>query len=110
LIRLIVSNLVTNAIKFTDHGSVSVALSFRHDGHHIEVTDTGVGIPTRSQARVFEPFEQLEPSSQKHKAGVGLGLALVKALTNALGGQIELQSEVGCGTTFALHLPREASQ
>jgi PAS domain S-box-containing protein len=105
LIRLILSNLVTNAIKFTDQGAVSVALTFGDRGHRIEVSDTGPGIPAKSQARVFEPFEQLEPSNQKHRPGVGLGLALVKALTTALGGNVELQSEVGAGSTFAVHFP-----
>jgi PAS domain S-box-containing protein len=106
LIRLIVSNLVTNAIKFTEQGSISVALSFGDQGHRIEVSDTGQGIPEKSQARIFEPFEQLERGSNKHKPGVGLGLALVKALTSALGGQIQLHSELGCGSTFALHFPK----
>lgn len=104
LIRLIVSNLVTNAIKFTDAGSVAISLSYR-DGHRIEVTDTGRGIESDSQRRIFEPFEQLEPSRKKHNPGVGLGLALVKALSAALGAHVELTSRPGSGSTFAIVFP-----
>lgn len=104
LIRLIVSNLVTNAIKFTDAGSVAISLSYR-DGHRIEVTDTGRGIESDSQHRIFEPFEQLEPSRKKHNPGVGLGLALVKALSSALGARVELTSRPGSGSTFAIVFP-----
>jgi signal transduction histidine kinase len=104
LIRLIVSNLVTNAIKFTDAGSVAISLSYR-DGHRIEVTDTGRGIESDSQHRIFEPFEQLEPSRKKHNPGVGLGLALVKALSAALGARVELTSRPGSGSTFAIVFP-----
>jgi PAS domain S-box-containing protein len=106
LIRLIVSNLVANAIKFTDHGAVSVALSFEAECHRIEVRDTGTGIPAKAREKVFEPFERLERSGERPVVGIGLGLAVVKALTTALGGHIELRSEVGSGSTFAVHLPK----
>jgi signal transduction histidine kinase len=106
LLRLIVSNLVSNAIKFTAQGRIGVAVS--HDGglHRIAVSDTGRGIPAAQQARIFEPFEQLEPSRQKHTPGVGLGLALVRAMADALGGRIELVSEPGVGSTFTVVLPQ----
>jgi two-component system sensor histidine kinase BaeS len=84
---------------------VSVALSFGDQGHRIEVTDTGPGIPEKSHARVFERFERLERGGKQRTSGVGLGLALVKMLTTALGGQVELDSEEGRGSTFAVRLP-----
>lgn len=105
LVRLIISNLVSNAIKYTDEGYVEVVLSPYHDSHRISVKDTGRGIPREEHERIFQPFEQLESSRQKHMAGVGLGLALVRAMTSALGGQIGLESEVGRGTVFTVVLP-----
>jgi PAS domain S-box-containing protein len=106
VLRLIVSNLVSNAIKFTAQGRIGVAVL--HDGglYRIAVSDTGRGIPAAQQARIFEPFEQLEPSRQKHTPGVGLGLALVRAMADALGGRIELVSEPGVGSTFTVVLPQ----
>ena len=71
----------------------------------IAVIDTGRGIPAGNQARIFEPFEQLEPTRQKHTPGVGLGLALVRAMTTALGGRVELTSIPGHGSTFTVVLP-----
>jgi|SRR5205823_7842710 len=66
--------------------------------------------PDDPQATVFEPFEQLEPLRHKHTPGVGLGLALVKEMVAALGGEIELDSEPGVGSTFSVVLPAEASE
>ncbi len=104
-IELILSNLLHNAIKFTDRGSIEVVASHGAEGHRVEVIDTGRGIDPALHGRVFEPFEQLEPSRQKHTPGVGLGLALVKALAGQLGGRIELRSALGEGSTFALVFP-----
>ena len=75
------------------------------DRTRIAVTDTGPGIPKEEQGRVFEPFEQLEATRHKHTPGVGLGLALVKQLTEALGGTVELESIEGAGSTFVVILP-----
>ncbi|MCK6530378.1 ATP-binding protein [Myxococcota bacterium] len=105
LLRLVISNLVDNAIKFTTAGSVTVGVSHRAGGAVIEVRDTGTGIPEDARDRVFRAFEQLEPLDHKHLPGVGLGLALVRQLVEALGGTIELESEVGRGSTFRLSLP-----
>jgi PAS domain S-box-containing protein len=105
LVHLALSNLLSNAIKFTDQGYVEVTLSTVRNLHRIAVRDTGRGIPREEHARVFEPFEQLEPSRQKHTPGVGLGLALVKAMTSALGGEVGLESQPGRGSVFTIALP-----
>jgi len=109
LLRVILSNLVDNAVKYTEQGRVEVALAWRDGEHHFSVSDTGPGIPPDQHALIFEPFEQLEPVRRKHTPGVGLGLALVKDLVEALGGQIRLRSEVGAGSTFTVSLPQGAS-
>jgi signal transduction histidine kinase len=105
LVRMIVVNLVGNAIKYTLDGFVEVEIA-ESDGHHrIRVRDSGPGIAPEHRKKVFEPFEQVEAVGNKHIPGVGLGLALVKQLVGALGGSIELQSDVGAGSTFTVVLP-----
>jgi signal transduction histidine kinase len=106
LVRLIVVNLVGNAVKYTERGTVRVTLSHAGNAHRLAVQDTGPGIPLDRQSFIFEPFEQLEPVRQKHSPGVGLGLAIVRELAEALGGRIELDSTVGDGSTFTVVLPR----
>jgi len=105
LVRLIVSNLIDNAIKFTSSGQVSVTVSQESGEHRVSVTDTGPGIPTHQHETIFQPFEQLEAVNHKHTPGVGLGLSLVRQMVEALGGRIELTSEPGTGSTFTLCLP-----
>jgi signal transduction histidine kinase len=109
-IEQIVSNLVSNALKFTERGIVAVN-AFRPAGVQsetywaLQIADSGIGIPPEAQARVFEPFWQLEQSPARRYGGVGLGLAIVKQLTDLMGGQIKLESEVGRGSTFTVVLP-----
>jgi signal transduction histidine kinase len=105
LVRLILVNLVGNAIKFTERGKVALALAYEGDVHRIAVTDTGPGIAPEHQTRIFEPFEQVEPARKKHLVGVGLGLALVREMVTSLQGALELASEVGVGSTFQVLLP-----
>jgi signal transduction histidine kinase len=106
LLRLVIGNLVANAIKFTSSGSVEVSVTSDAGAVRAAVTDTGPGIAPADRARVFEPFEQLEPVRGKSRPGVGLGLALVRDIAAALGAGVELQSELGRGSTFTLVLPR----
>jgi signal transduction histidine kinase len=89
--------------RFTERGEVAVSVG-RGDGEgfRIVVQDTGPGIPPEAQERIFEPFAQLEPFLHKHTPGVGLGLALVREMVEALGGGIEVRSEVGAGSTFTV--------
>jgi signal transduction histidine kinase len=69
------------------------------------VRDSGPGIPPEAQARVFEPFQQLEPLDHKSKPGMGLGLTLVRELVSVLGGKVSLKSEPGVGSEFVVELP-----
>lgn len=105
LIRLILVNLVGNAVKFTDQGYVEVSLHCEDHLHRVQVRDTGPGIPPEAQSLIFEPFAHLEPVHQKHTPGVGLGLALVREMVHALGGTVELESDVGRGAIFTVVLP-----
>ena len=105
LLRVVLSNLLSNALKFTTEGSVTVLLSAEAGQHVVEVRDTGVGIPEQDLKRIFEPFEQLEPLRRKAVPGVGLGLSLVKQIVEALGGRIELTSSPGVGSSFRVLLP-----
>jgi signal transduction histidine kinase len=105
LVRLVLINLVMNAVKYTERGSIEVWVEHGPEGHRLAVRDTGRGIPPEQLARIFEPFEQLEPMAHKHTPGVGLGLTLVKELVGALGGRVEVQSVVGQGSTFSVVLP-----
>ncbi|MFO0575754.1 MAG: response regulator [Polyangia bacterium] len=110
LVQIILVHLVTNAIKFTERGSVVVAAEGDTQEQRLSVTDTGPGIPKEQQQLVFEPFEQLTPIRQKHVPGMGLGLAVAKELVSALGGRIELRSEPGAGSTFRVIIPTGAAQ
>lgn len=111
-INQILSNLVVNAIKFTDQGSVEVRF-LRADNTHwaFRITDTGPGIPLEDQSRIFEAFWQVDGSStRKVTRGVGLGLSIVSQLTNLMGGHVSVQSKVGVGSTFTVVLPLDTNQ
>ena len=105
-IRQILTNLIGNAIKFTTTGSVAAQLQ-RPDPQHwsIQVTDTGPGMPPEVQARIFEAFWQADGSPTRQHKGYGLGLSIVKQLTDLMGGEISVQSEVNRGSTFRVVLP-----
>jgi signal transduction histidine kinase len=105
LLRLVIVNLVGNAVKFTQKGEVLVYVAHENGAHRICVRDSGPGIPEEDHERIFEPFEQMEPILHKHTRGVGLGLSIVKEMVEALSGRIELCSELGAGSTFTVVLP-----
>jgi signal transduction histidine kinase len=108
LIRIVVSNLVVNAIKFTPAGGVKVAVERAEDSFEISVADSGPGIPSADRGRIFEPFEQLGTALSRSRPGLGLGLTLVRDIVTALKGTIRVESAVGRGTLFTVSLPARA--
>lgn len=108
LLRILLANLVGNALKYTREGRVTVRTR-RQDGHLLlAVDDTGIGIAEADIARIFEPFEQLEPFSRKSTPGMGLGLSLVREIALALGGEVNVRSQPGAGSTFEVAIPADA--
>ena len=106
-LRQILVNLVGNAVKFTDHGGVRVTLCCTRHGDDVPsirfaVSDSGIGIPPEKIADLFQPFTQADASMTRRYGGTGLGLAISKRLANMLGGDIQVLSEPGKGSTFTL--------
>jgi PAS domain S-box-containing protein len=109
-LRQILVNLVSNAVKFTEQGGVTIRLSTKRNAvYHllIEVEDTGPGISSVDQQRLFKPFEQLSLDSSQ--GGTGLGLAIVKQFVQLMSGNISVESELGQGSLFRVDLPLEAA-
>ncbi len=106
----IVLNLVGNAIKFTDAGSVEIALlkPTARDFAEIRVSDTGIGIPEEAKGRIFGAFTQVDPTSKRAYEGTGLGLHLSQRLAALLGGRISFTSKVNQGSTFSMTLPAKS--
>jgi CheY-like chemotaxis protein len=107
-LRQILSALVSNALKFTHRGEVSVSLLSTAKGIRCEVRDTGIGIAADRVAKLFETFVQADSSMTRRYGGAGLGLALCQRLSKAMGGEILVESAPGAGSTFALALPLPA--
>ena len=102
----IVSNLLSNGIKFTpDGGEVGVAAHAIEGTVEITFTDTGVGIALGDQERIFDPFAQVDSGLSRSHSGTGLGLSLSRRLASLLGGELTVSSVVGSGSTFRLVLP-----
>jgi PAS domain S-box-containing protein len=96
----IVTNLVGNAVKFTPHGEVVVRLEGVGDRLHLEVRDTGVGIPRARQEAIFDAFTQADGSTNRRFGGTGLGLTITRELVHRMGGEVRVESEPGKGSTF----------
>ncbi|MEN8200205.1 MAG: response regulator, partial [Thermodesulfobacteriota bacterium] len=118
----IIKNLVSNAIKFTEHGQVCVTFGPVDSNVHftlpnlspgnafrIAVTDTGIGLEIDKQKMIFEAFQQADGGTSRRYGGTGLGLAISRELALLLGGEIQLESEPGKGSTFTLYLPLSSS-
>ena len=112
-LRQILFNLLSNASKFTANGSIHLRVRRERLGSRdwmaFAVEDTGIGITPAQQARLFEPFAQAEASTQQKYGGTGLGLALSRRFAELLGGDIQLQSTAGQGTTFTVRVPASAT-
>jgi GAF domain-containing protein len=98
-------NLVGNAIKFTDVGEVAIKAEAHHGSFHVSVRDTGPGISSADQARLFQEFQQADNAITKKKGGTGLGLAISKRIIEMHGGRIWVESQPGQGSTFTFTLP-----
>ena len=110
--RQIITNLVGNAVKFTEKGHVFIDLASKPTGDRemmltIRIEDTGLGIPDEKLKAVFEKFSQVDTSSTRRHEGTGLGLAITAGLTELFGGHIDVTSELGRGSVFTVHLPFE---
>jgi signal transduction histidine kinase len=104
-LKQIVINLLSNAAKFTEKGSIVLRASERHEAVKISVCDTGIGIPADKLEAIFEEFHQVDGVTAATQSGTGLGLSISRRLVRLLGGEITVTSEVGRGSTFTLTLP-----
>jgi signal transduction histidine kinase len=102
----ILLNLLTNAMKFTTHGTITVEFEVTNGDVVIRVGDTGPGIAPDRLASIFDPFVQVVRFGEPRREGVGLGLAISRELARAMGGDLTVVSELGRGSTFAVRLPR----
>jgi signal transduction histidine kinase len=109
-LRHILENLINNAVKFTPSGAVTISARWISDAVRFQVADTGVGIARDLLPSVFEIFRQVDGSETRRHGGVGLGLYIVKKFTELLRGKIEVESDLGKGSTFTVTMPYEESE
>src|SRR5438094_3058145 len=107
-VKQIVLNLITNAIKFTPQGAIRVSAGYdaTRDEISLAVKDSGIGIAENDQQKIFDDFRQADDSVTRQYGGAGLGLSICRRLANMLAGRITVESKLGAGSTFTLHLPR----
>jgi signal transduction histidine kinase len=101
-------NLVGNAIKFTDQGSVAIRAAQAGGAFELSVVDTGLGIRPEDQGRIFDEFQQVDDTSTRKKGGTGLGLSISRKIVELHGGRIAVHSTVGQGSTFTVTIPIDA--
>jgi len=109
-LKMVLKNLIGNAVKFTDEGRVTVGAQYVDGEVEFSVSDTGIGIAPEARAIIFEPFRQADGSFTRRHGGVGLGLYIVRRLLELLGGTVTFESEVGRGTTFRVRMPINRTQ
>jgi signal transduction histidine kinase len=107
--KVVLNNLVDNALKFTERGRVAITAQRSGQGIAFAVSDTGIGIPAAALSDIFECFRQVDASMTRPYGGVGLGLYIVRRMVAELGGQVTVQSEVDRGSTFRVWLPLDAT-
>jgi len=103
----VLQNIVENAIKYSERGSVSLSIIQEDNILVFTVDDEGIGMPEEEREAIFEPFRQLDGSATRKIGGVGLGLALVRKLVDSMGGEITVTSKVGAGSSFTVRFPFE---
>jgi signal transduction histidine kinase len=101
----IITNLLSNAFKFTHHGEVRLSMDWKDDNWIIKVSDTGIGIPPHATSIIFEAFRQVDGTSRRVYGGSGLGLAIVRNLCTMMNGSIRVESALGKGSSFIVTLP-----
>ncbi|MCT7359285.1 MHYT domain-containing protein [Thalassolituus pacificus] len=104
-VQQVLLNLISNAVKFTEHGQVDIRVSRAGDGVRISVSDTGIGIPADRLSSIFAPFSQADSSMTRRFGGTGLGTTIARQLVEMMGGRIEVSSVVGEGSCFTVCLP-----
>ncbi len=104
-LKQILINLISNAFKFTDEGSVTLVFKYNNDQLNIEVIDTGLGIDEKDQQIIYDSFTQIYQNSKNKVQGTGLGLNIVRNIIKLMGGELFLNSKVGKGSTFSVNLP-----
>ncbi|MGH7506533.1 MAG: chemotaxis protein CheB [Longimicrobiales bacterium] len=109
-LRQIVLNLLANAVRYTDQGQITLRIRVDGETVLIEIEDTGLGIAPNHRERIFERFWQVDQTTTRTRGGSGLGLSVSRSLARLMGGDIELESELGKGSTFKLRLPLETEQ
>ncbi|MDZ4765611.1 MAG: ATP-binding protein [Chloroflexota bacterium] len=109
-ISQIITNLLSNAFKFTEKGSVTLSMDYQDRQWIIKVSDTGIGIPPHAHSLIFEAFRQLDGTSRRVYGGSGLGLAIVRSLVTMMNGTIRVESQISKGSTFIVALPLPVTQ
>ena len=109
-LRQILINVIENAVKFTEHGRVTVRAYERGTDVVFEVQDTGIGIAPENLERVFDPFWQVDQRKTRRVGGSGLGLSTARRLAKLLGGDVSVESQLGVGSTFRIVLPTKPKQ
>ncbi len=105
-VRQILLNLCGNAVKHTEHGEIRLAVRPEEDRIVLEVSDTGIGIAVEHQPHVFDRFWQVDAGSTRTHEGLGIGLSAAREFSRLLGGDVEVESELGRGSIFRLWLPK----